>query len=147
VSVSAQNAEPSDPTASLDVTWNARAQSAVDPDPSDMEIYNANDGQKFVVVRASITNTGDTDLELRARFLKFESNGVEHDRQALFGSGYTLGGVTLKPDATHSGWTVFSVPEDTTEGQLVVDQEVYYDDRVAVSFTHDQSMAINMSAG
>jgi len=39
----AADAAPADATYALDVTWNGRAQSAVDPDPSDFSGYTAND--------------------------------------------------------------------------------------------------------
>lgn len=94
VSVSAQDASPSNPSTSLNVVWNARAQSAVDPDPGDMSIYNSNEGEKFLVVRVEVTNSGDEPIELDPRLFKFQSEGVVYDYQPLFGSGNSLSGVS-----------------------------------------------------
>lgn len=145
VSVSAVNSNPSDASTKLEVTWNSRAQSAVDPDTSDMSIYNSENGQKFLVVRMTIENTGDNQLELDPRLFRFESEGVEYDYQPLFGSGNSFSGVTLNPDASYSAWIVYSIPEDTSEGRLIVNQEVYFQKNVTVTFSHKPRMAINMS--
>lgn len=145
VSVTAEDASPQDATTFVQVEWNSRAQSAVDPDPDDMSIYNANEGQKFVVVRMRITNTGDEAIELRPQLFRLSSDGVEYEYQALFGSGNSLSGVTVNPDGTHSAWTAFSVPEDLTEARLIVNQEAYFQQNVSVSFINDPDMPINMS--
>jgi len=44
----------------LEIDWNARAQTSVDPDPSDFQTYDSNDGQKYLVIRVAVTNTGET---------------------------------------------------------------------------------------
>lgn len=145
VTVSAGDTSPQDPSTSLQVEWNSRAQSAVDPDPDDVSIYNPNDGEKFVVVRMRVTNTGDESLELTPRLFRLASGGVEYEYQALFGSGNSLSGVTVNPGGSHSAWTAFSVPEEMTEAQLIVNQEAYFQQNVSVSFNHNQGMPINMS--
>lgn len=144
VTVTAEDSFPQDASTSLQVEWNSRAQSAVDPDPDDMSIYNSNEGQKFVVIRVRITNTGDEAIELTPRLFRLTSDGVEYEYQALFGSGNSLSGVTVNPDGTHSAWTAFSVPEDQTESRLIVNQEAYVRKNVSVSFTHNADMPINM---
>lgn len=145
VSLSAQSVSPADATAHLSVRWNSRAQSAVDPDSSDLTNYQPNDGNKFVVVRMNITNTGSRNLELTPRLVHLQSNGVVYESQILFGSGQGLSGVTLAPGGSYTGWTVFSVPNGTAEGSLVVNQDAYISRNVAVEFTRDPSILINMS--
>ncbi|TKX40736.1 MULTISPECIES: DUF4352 domain-containing protein [unclassified Halorubrum] len=145
VSVSAQDASPPDASQSLEIRWNSRAQSAVDLDAEDLSTYRSNDGEKFVVVRMEITNTGDNQIELTPRLLRLESNGVVYDYQGLFGSGNSLSSVSLNPGASYSGLTVFSVPEDTSSAQLQVNQEAYFDQNVSVSFTEDTDLAMNVS--
>jgi len=146
VSVTPESTVPDAASYQLSVEWNSRAQSAVDPNPDDMSIYNTEDGEKFLVVRMHITNTGSQDIELTPRFFKFKSEGVIYDYQALFGSGHGLSGVTLTPGADYTGWLVFAVPSDTSSGTLLVNQDTYYDATVETQFEHDTGMAINMSA-
>jgi len=145
VSMVAADASPPDATHSLDVVWNARAQSEVDPDPSDFSAYNANEGEKFLVVRMEITNSGDTDVELTQRLFKAEADGVRYDTQSLFGSGNSISDVTLSPGATYSGWVAFSIPSGTTDAELTVSQEAYYRENVTVAFDRNPEMPINMS--
>lgn len=146
VSVTAEPVSPVDADRELAVAWNSRAQSAVDPDPNDMSIYRSNDGQKYFVVRMEITNTGEGDIELTPRLFKFETDGVIYDYQALFGSGQSFSSVTLTPGSSYSGWTVFPIPSDATDGMIVVDQDAYYNTNVSVSFEHNSKMPINMSS-
>lgn len=146
VSVTAESVTPVDAKRELSVVWNSRAQSAVDPDPNDMSIYRSNDGQKYLVVRMEITNTGEGKIELTPRFFKFETDGVIYDYQGLFGSGQSFSSVALTPDSSYSGWTVFPIPSDATTGSIVVDQDAYYSMNVSVSFEHDSEMPINMSS-
>jgi hypothetical protein len=40
---------------------------------------------------------------------------------------------------------VFQVPEDTTTGVLVTNQDAYFDQNVSVAFTHDERMAIGVA--
>lgn len=146
VSVSTTNETIEAADTSLEVTWNARAQSAVDPDTGDYSTYQSNDGEKYLVVRMKISNTGDSGVDLTPRAFRVESDGVVYDSQTLFGSGNSLSDVTLTPGGTYSGWVAFSIPEDTSTGTLQVDQEAYYNQRIKVSFTHATEMSVNMSA-
>lgn len=146
VAVTTADAAPNESKTALNVTWNARAQPAVDPDPGDMSTYNANDGEKYLVVRMAIENTGDSELDLRQSLFRFANDGVIYDHQALFGAGNSLSDVTLAPDGSYSGWVAFSIPADTTSGELQVDQDAVYPGSVAVTFEKDSSMPINMSA-
>jgi hypothetical protein len=145
ISVSAVDASPDAPTTSLEVVWNSRAQSSVDPDPDDLSSYSSNEGQKFVVLRAEITNMGEESLELTPQMFRLRSSNVEYEYQALFGSGNSFSGVELNPEGSHSAWIAFSVPEGTTTAELFVDQSAFFDQTVEVQFDHDPEMAINMS--
>lgn len=145
MSVMAQDASPVNPSTSLEVVWNARAQSAVDPDPNDMSIYNSNEGEKYLVVRMEVTNSGDEPIELDPRLFELESEGVVYEYQSLFGSGNSFSGVSLNPGGSYSAWTAFSVPENTANGQIVINQEAYFQKNISVSFSHNESMSINMS--
>lgn len=145
VSVTAVDASPADASRALSVEWNARAQSSVDPDPDDMSVYNANEGQKFVVIRMRITNEGSNSIELTPRLFRLRSAGVEYEYQALFGSGNSLSGVTLNPGGSYSAWTAFSVPEDLTDTELIVHQDALFGENVSVTFTHNRDMPIGMS--
>lgn len=145
VSVTAEDTNPPDSITTISVEWNSRAQSAVNPNPGSFSTYSSNEGQKFVVIRVKVANEGDESIELNPRMFRLQSSGVEYEHQALFGSGNSLSGVTVNPDGTHSAWTAFSVPEDMTEGELVVHQDAFYRQNVSVSLTHNEQMPIEMS--
>jgi len=145
VSVTAEDASPQEPATSLAVEWNSRAQSAVNPNPDDLSTYNSNEGQKYVVVRVTVNHDGGEPLELTPRMFRLRSGGVEYDYQALFGSGNSLTDVTLNQGGTHSAWVVFSVPEDLTEAELIVNQEAFFDKETAVTFEHNTEKQINVS--
>jgi len=145
VSVTSVDSSVSDTSSQLNIEWNSRAQSAVDPDPDDISIYNSNDGEKYVVVRMNIQNTGTQSVELTPRAFVLGSDGVEYDYQGLFGSGNSLSDVTLNPEGQYSGWVAFSVPEDMEEAELISDQEAYFDQTVSTDFDHNPDMEINMS--
>ncbi|MBX0325775.1 DUF4352 domain-containing protein [Halomicroarcula sp. F13] len=146
VSVTAQDADPP-ATQSLNVVWNARAQSAVDPTPDDSLSYDAEEGQKYLVVRMQLTNNASSSIDLTPTLFRALSDGVEYEYQALFGStSGDLRGVTLREGATFDGWVAFSIPEDTTSVELIVHQDAYYNERTAVQFEKDASMPVNVSA-
>lgn len=145
VNVNAVDSVQSGTASELNVEWNARAQSAVDPDPDDLSIYNSNEGEKYVVVRMNIRNTGTESVELTPRAFILRSDGVEYDHQGLFGSGNSISQVTLNPEGEYSGWTVFSVPQDMSEAELITDQEAYFDQTVSTNFEYNSDMEINMS--
>lgn len=147
VSIQAEDTNPNEPAHSLEVTWNARAQSAVDPDPDDMSIYNAEDGQKFLAVRMQLTNTDSESIDLSPYFFRAVVEGVEYQPQSLLGSSQGgLSQVTLRSGASYDGWVVFSVPEDATAAEITVVQDSYYfDGPASVKFNHDESMAIEVA--
>ncbi|MDS0280327.1 DUF4352 domain-containing protein [Halomicroarcula sp. S1AR25-4] len=146
VSMTAQDASPPDSGQSLDVVWNARAQSAVDPDPNDMTGYSAEEGQKYLVVRMQLTNTGSSSIEMTPALFRVLGNGVEYEYQALFGStSGELSGVTLRSGATYDGWVAFSIPDSTTSAELIVHQDAYYQTNTTVQFEKDATMPVNVS--
>jgi hypothetical protein len=145
VTITAEDASPPEADTSLQVVWSGRAQSAVDPDPNDISVYNSNEGEKFLVVRMEITNAGNEQLELSPRLFRVEAEGVEYEYQSLFGSGNSFSGITLNPDSSYAAWTAFSIPEETEEARLIVNQDTYFQKNVSISFSQDSEMAINMS--
>jgi len=146
VTVSAQDTSPSDAAVGLEATWNARAQSAVDPDPNDLSVYSSNDSEKYIVIRIALTHTDGGDIDLTPRLFHIAVDGVIYDPQTLFGAGNSISDVTLTSESTYSAWLAYSVPEDTSEAELRVNQGAYFDRNVSVDFDYDATMAINMSA-
>lgn len=143
VSVDHQNLEADNPDNDVHVTYNTRAQTSVNPDQDSMTHYSSNDGEKYLVARMQIENQGDSTVDLLSRWFRVETDGVIHDPQLLFGSGNDLN-VELQPGASHSGWVVFPLSEDTTDATLQVTNESVYNKVTAVEFEHDPSMDINM---
>lgn len=145
VAMTAQDADLGGTPYQLEIDWNSRAQSGVDPDTGDFSSYSAENGEKFIVVRMEVTNTGTEEIELTPRFFQVDTNGVKHDYQGLFGSSNGFSRVTLSPGATHEGWMVFTVDENATSGVLLSNQDAYYDKTVKVTFTHQKDMPIDMA--
>ncbi|WP_277540243.1 DUF4352 domain-containing protein [Haloarcula laminariae] len=143
VSVTANDSE-GPASQNLSVVWNARAQSAVDPNPDDGTLYNSDDGEKYLVVRMQITNQGERSVDLTPRLFRFVTGGVEYEYQALFGSGGSLD-ATVRSGGTYDGWVAYTIPSDTTEGDLIVHQDAYVDERTQVTFEKDESLPINVS--
>jgi len=128
----------------LDVTWTSRAQSGVDPNPDDYSSYSADEGEKFVVFRMAIKNTGSEPVDLTPRLFKLDVDSVVYDHQSLFGSSGGLGQVELEPGGEFTGWIAFTVDAGTTEAELVVNQDAYYNTRVRVTFDHNPGMEIGV---
>jgi len=144
VSISAVDSSPEESLTALNVEWNSRAQSAVDPDPDDISSYSSNEGQKYVVFRLQIENVGNESVDLTPRLFRLRSEGTEYDHQTLFGSGNSLSGVTLNSGGEYSGWVAFSVPEDLVEAELIVYQDAVISNEITVTFNHNPSMPIEM---
>jgi hypothetical protein len=144
ISVTAVDSAESEAASELEVEWNSRAQSAVDPDPEDFTEYNSNEGQKYVVVRMNIRNPGSEPVELTQRAFSLRSDGVEYDYQGLFGSGNSISQVTLNPGGEYSGWVAFSVPQGMTNAELITNQDAYFDQTVSTRFEYNSDMEINV---
>ena len=110
-----------------------------------MLIFHPDDGEKFVVVRMTITNAGDRQHQLTPRLFRLEADGEVYDHENTLGPGYNIDDVTIGPGDEYSGWTVYAVPMGTTEARLTVDRDFYLERNVSVTFTHDPDLAINMS--
>ena len=147
VNVTAEDYSPSYAEGSLEVEWNSRAQSGVDPDPSDSSTYNADYGEKFLVIRMRIKNTGNNNIQLSPDLFKFTSGGAEYKHVTFLGGFNPFSVKTLNPDRSYSGWVIFEVPYDMTYGRLFVYHDTSFQKNVEVSFLHNSRMTINMADG
>ncbi|WP_327052959.1 restriction endonuclease [Halomicrococcus gelatinilyticus] len=124
-------------TKALDVTWNARTTTELEPEKN--VVYQARDGQQFVVVQLNVTNTGQGTVGLRQEGFRLRANGTVHGHQPLTNaSGFEVG--VLEPGKSMSTWTVFSVDEGVANATLVADGGVYGD--VAVRFQRDADLEV-----
>lgn len=123
--------------ATLTATWNARTATSVELENGTS--YDAPDGETFVVVQLNVTNRGDAPARLKQSDLALEADGVRYGYQPLAGAD-TFGGEVFVPNQTVSAWTVFSVPEDTTAGTVLIVPEG--DRTVRIAVEHDPSLAV-----
>lgn len=140
---------PGNATAPLQVRWNAKTTTEIDPSSKKNVVYPSRSGQQFVVVRMNVTNEANDTVLLRQKGFQFRANGTIHGYQPLGDEG-GFGTVQLAPGQSTTVWTAFSVGEGTTGGALVVNDAVHGNvtreraDDVAVNFTHDPKLSADI---
>jgi len=141
----AEGTNTTNSTTSLAVTWNAGTKDAIDPDEDDSREYRAEDGNKFVLAKLEIENTGSGPIDLTPRLFRVLVDGVEYDHRGLIGSSQGgLSSVTVRPGATYDGWLAFSVPDSSTSATFIVNQDTYTEDGPSVTWTRDSSIVIDI---
>ncbi|WP_135806694.1 restriction endonuclease [Halorussus marinus] len=142
--ITAESVSPEGANASLYVAWNAATTDTIDPNESDELAYRAPEGTRFVVVRMSVNNTGETQTPLRQAAFRFRANGTTYDNQTLADhDGFV--DLPMGPTSNRVVWTVFVVPEGVSGGTLVYDQNAT-DATVAVEFERDTAISTNVTA-
>jgi len=140
----AESVSPEGADASLHVAWNAERTDAIDPNESDELAYRAPDGTRFVVVRMSINNTGETRAPLTQAAFRFRTNGSTYDNQT-FADHDGFVDFPMGPGENRVVWTAFAVPAESSGGTLVYDQNAT-DATVAVEFERDSAISTNVTA-
>lgn len=147
ITVSSENLVDDDATYKLSAEYNARAQQSANPD-SMTGGHRSSEGEKIVVVRMNVQNTGETNIDLVGPFsLDVESRDENIPFNLPIGDPQ-VGNILLEPGESEKGWLLASVPEELSKATLVVEQNVYYranyDSSLQVIFEKDESMEIGM---
>jgi len=133
VSLSAEDSNPANPDVSLDVSYNSTVDTEIPTEPTTV----AEDGQKWLLVRMDVTNTGPDARELNAYQYRVAADADQYE-QVITKESWELRGKEVALDETVSGWVVFHIPESVTDATLTADSG---DQRnYAVAFTHDTSL-------
>jgi hypothetical protein len=132
VSLSAEDSNPAVPDVSLNVSYNNTVDTEIPTEPTTV----AEDGQKWLLVRMDVTNTGTDARDLNAYQYRVVTDADQYE-QVITKESWELRGKEATPDETVSGWVVFHIPESVTDATLTVGggQRNY-----AVAFTHDTSL-------
>ncbi|KAB1189121.1 MULTISPECIES: restriction endonuclease [Haloferax] len=133
VSVSAVSSAPSS-SADLVARWNTQTTDSV---AIGNDSYTAPEGTQFVVVALNVSANGSSPGSLPSSSLVLESDSVRYGYQPLTNkSGFANGGL-FAPNESERVWTVFSVPENTTTGTLLVSDS----NGDTVAFVHDETVS------
>ncbi|WP_276298870.1 restriction endonuclease [Halorussus lipolyticus] len=140
--IAAESAAPANSTTTLSVSWNARVTDEIDPNESDTKYYGAPRGEQFVLVRMSINNTGNGTVTVKQANFKLRTENRTYGYQPLTDhDGFV--DFPISSGQRYVGWTVFAVPKGTS-GTLVYEQNAS-EPPVAVEFTHDPAIAVNVT--
>jgi len=139
VSVATINTTADTPDVSLSVRYNATTQWQLPTDPPTL----ADSGQKWLVVRMDITNTGSEQRAVtgyqyiaEAGADRYEPVASTEDWALAQADGQST--ATIGPGETVTRWLVFQVPTDTTDATLQVRENTQQ--TFAVRFAHDPSL-------
>ena len=135
--ITAEAATPDEPDTTLTVTWNATVTETIDPNESDDRAYYPPSGERFVVVRLAINNTGDQQVPLQQGAFELRTEDRIHGHQPLADHEGFLD-FPIGPGQRYVAWTVFTVPEGTT-GTLIYDQSAT-NATVAVEFERSSTL-------
>ncbi|WP_396610375.1 restriction endonuclease [Haloferax sp. S1W] len=119
-------------SADMTARWNAQTTSSITVGNN---TYTAPDGEQFVVVALNVTNQRTSPGSLPQSAVVFESDSVRYSHQPLQNVSSFSGGL-FAPNESKTVWTIYTVPEDTTTGTLVVQPTA--EDTVA--FVYDDSL-------
>ncbi len=137
--VTANSTAPSNATGALDVRWNTKRVSKVNPEGGN-GVYKPNDGTEFLLVSMNVTNSGNDSLGLRPQAFALRSNGTLRGYQPL---NDTEG---FQPSVLDSGesvsvWFVFSIDDDATNATIVTTGRLRRD-HIRTKFIHDEALAV-----
>ncbi|MFH5800013.1 restriction endonuclease [Haladaptatus sp. CMAA 1911] len=137
--VTANSTAPSDATGALDVGWNTKRVSKVNPERGN-GVYKPDDGEEFLLVSMNVTNSGSDSLGLRPQDFALRSNGTLRGYQPLNDTQGFQPSV-LDSDESVSVWFVFSIDDDATNATIVTTGRLRRD-HVRTKFTHDETLAV-----
>ncbi|WP_423744198.1 restriction endonuclease (plasmid) [Haladaptatus sp. SPP-AMP-3] len=138
--VTANSTAPSNATGALDVRWNAKRVSKLNPESGDDGVYKPGDGKKFLLVSMNVTNTGSDSLGLRPQAFALRSNGTLHGHQPLKNTTGFQPSVLDGGEST-SVWLVFSIDADAPNATIVTTGRLRRG-HVRTEFTRDETLSV-----
>ncbi len=111
--VSANSTATPNATNALEVRWNTKRVSKLNPNTGDDGVYKPRDGQQFLLVSMNVTNDGDDAVGLQPQDFALRSNGSLLGYQPL--KNTTGHSSVLEPDHSTTVWYVFSIDEGRAE--------------------------------
>ncbi|ELZ05380.1 DUF4352 domain-containing protein [Natrialba aegyptia] len=135
VTLDSEDLEAEDADVSLEIAYNARVSTELGPGEHSTI---AEDGNKWVIVRMDVTNTGDAERELLAHQYILESGGETYEIVAF--DEHYLRGKTAGSGETVTGWVAFHVPVETETATLTANQDAIAE-QIDVEFTRNTSLS------
>lgn len=143
VSLSAAPIAPGQSATTLYVEWNATSKTIIDANTSDEYAFYPPNGTRFVIIKWSITNTGEQAVTLHPAMFTVAANGSTYRYQPLRGAaGFEE--TTVGPGESHEGWTAYAIPTTETTGTIDISQESLRHP-VSAQFAEVQSLPIDVS--
>lgn len=140
VAVTANDALPRTPEASLDVRWNSRVSHGVSTNDS-FFLTVAGEGMKFLIFRLLLTNTGQQAIALSPLMFHVEINDTTYEYES-WDTRRNLENVTLDPTDSLDGWLVYRIPHSVTNANYIVRQQAS-PSAIMVQFSHDDQLEID----
>ncbi|SEW10279.1 DUF4352 domain-containing protein [Natrinema salifodinae] len=134
VALESEDLRAEDADVSLEIAYSARIDRELSPGD---QATLADDGEKWLIVRMDVTNTGDVKRDLEVAQYVVTAAGETYE--VVHFDEHFLRGMAPGAGETVTGWVAFSIPEDMTEATLTAAQDLQ--DRLDVTFTRDTSLS------
>lgn len=86
----------------------------------------ADDGSEYLIVRASVTNTGTNEVSTNPYYFQAQREGARHDiASATFFEDGAMDDVTLQEGGTQAGTLVFELPQGATVTEICFEPPVF----------------------
>jgi hypothetical protein len=138
--VTANSTAPSNATGALDVRWNTKRVSKLNP-KSGNGVYKPDNGEEFLLISMNVTNSGSGPLGLRPQEFALRSNGTLRGYQPLNNTNGFQPGV-LNSGESVSVWLVFSIDDDARNATIGTTGRLRRD-HIRTKFTHDETLAVD----
>lgn len=109
--------------------------------------YRSSDGEKLVLVRATVNNIGNENIDLVSAIFALRTTNQTHPFNIPLGD-QQLGGTLLESGESDDGWLITTVPDSVTEATLIAEKNQFYranyESSLHVGFEKDESIDASM---
>ncbi|WP_251329637.1 hypothetical protein [Haloplanus pelagicus] len=131
----------------LTVDFNSNTQNSVNPDFMNGG-FQSSDSEKLVLVRASVENIGEENVDLVSAIFGLQAAGQIYTFDMPLGK-HQLGSALLEPGESDNGWLLTGVPDTVSEASLIAEKNQYYtanyDSSLHIEFEKDESIDASMA--
>jgi len=125
------SAEPAD--VELRVAYHSRSKTSLPTTPRTL----AEEGQKWLAVNMAVTNRGNESRELTSHQYIIQTDSDRYEF-VYTDSEWALEETRVAPGETVTGWVIFHVPENVTEGTITIRNNTRRS--FTINFTRNQSL-------
>ncbi len=135
--VSATSTAPSNATNALEVRWNTKRVSKLNPKTGDPGVYKPKGGKRFLLVSMNVSNNGKNSVGLQQQDFAVRSNGSLLGYQPL--TNTTGHSAVLQAGHSTTVWYAFSIDKDAKNATIVTSGRLRRN-HVPTQFVHDKSV-------